>query len=245
MATAESVKSKLQGLLDSANDKTGSADTTLTDAVDRLISGYGQSGSGGNALAWSILDRTVESITAGAELTKFGEKALMPAANIHTINAPYVTYLDSECFRQCLALKNVNLGVVTNINARAFYGCTALEQLEIQAGENLTLTSGTPAAFQGCTSLKYVDLDVCKGISLNTFNGCAKLSVVVLRRSGGICTLGAVTAFTGTPFAVGGTGGTVYVPAALVDSYKAATNWVTLYEAGTCNFVAIEGSEYE
>jgi hypothetical protein len=54
-----------------------------------------------------------------------------------------------------------------------------------------------------------------------------------------------VSAFVSTPFASGGTGGTVYVPAALVETYKTATNWSTLYAAGTCNFVALEGSEYE
>lgn len=49
MATADSVKSKLQGLIDSANAKTGGNDTTLTGAVSTLIAGYGSGGgsSGG------------------------------------------------------------------------------------------------------------------------------------------------------------------------------------------------------
>ncbi|MBQ4040301.1 MAG: hypothetical protein IJO77_03745 [Oscillospiraceae bacterium] len=42
MATAESVKSKLQGLIDKANSITGNADTDLTAAVDALIAGYGK-----------------------------------------------------------------------------------------------------------------------------------------------------------------------------------------------------------
>lgn len=45
MATADSVKSKINGLISKANDKTGKTDSTLTAAVDRLITGYGQ-GSG-------------------------------------------------------------------------------------------------------------------------------------------------------------------------------------------------------
>lgn len=49
MATADGVKSKLQGLIDSANAKTGGNDTTLTGAVNKLIAGFGQGGgsSGG------------------------------------------------------------------------------------------------------------------------------------------------------------------------------------------------------
>lgn len=49
MATADGVKSKLQGLIDSANTKTGAKDITLTAAMNTLIAGYGSGGgsSGG------------------------------------------------------------------------------------------------------------------------------------------------------------------------------------------------------
>ena len=52
MATADSVKAKMQGLIDSANAKTGGNDTTLTGAVSALIAGFGQGGgsSGGTLL---------------------------------------------------------------------------------------------------------------------------------------------------------------------------------------------------
>ena len=41
MATADSVKIKLQGLLQSANEATGNSDSTLSDAVASLIVGFG------------------------------------------------------------------------------------------------------------------------------------------------------------------------------------------------------------
>lgn len=49
MATADSVKAKMQGLIDSANAKTGGNDSTLTAAVNTLIAGFGSGGgsSGG------------------------------------------------------------------------------------------------------------------------------------------------------------------------------------------------------
>jgi hypothetical protein len=49
MATAESVKAKIQGLIDQSNEATGKTDPDLTSAVGSLISGYGQGGgpSGG------------------------------------------------------------------------------------------------------------------------------------------------------------------------------------------------------
>lgn len=47
MATADSVKAKLQGLIDAANAKTGGSDADLSTAVDTLIAGFGAGGGGG------------------------------------------------------------------------------------------------------------------------------------------------------------------------------------------------------
>ena len=47
MATAESVKSKIQGLIDTANAATGGVDADLTSAVNTLVAGFGSGGSGG------------------------------------------------------------------------------------------------------------------------------------------------------------------------------------------------------
>ena len=47
MATADSVKNKIQGLINTANATTGKADTDLTSAVGALIAGFGQGGGGG------------------------------------------------------------------------------------------------------------------------------------------------------------------------------------------------------
>lgn len=46
MATAESVKAKLQNLITLANNTTGNTDATLTQAVNALIAGFGQGGGG-------------------------------------------------------------------------------------------------------------------------------------------------------------------------------------------------------
>lgn len=45
MATASSVKSKIQGLIGTANGVTGNADSDLTTAVASLIAGFGAGGS--------------------------------------------------------------------------------------------------------------------------------------------------------------------------------------------------------
>lgn len=51
--------------------------------------------------------------------------------------------------------------------------------------------------------------------------------------------------FGGTPFASNGTGGTLYVPQALIEDYKAATNWSVILAYPNNQILPIEGSEYE
>ena len=56
MATADSVKNKIQGLINTANATTGKADTDLTSAVGALIAGFGQGGGGG---AFEVTEGTI------------------------------------------------------------------------------------------------------------------------------------------------------------------------------------------
>ena len=60
-----SIYSKLSALLTAANTKTGESDTTLTDAIQTLIDGYGQGGGGGGG---SGLVKTLVATTA-SEMT--------------------------------------------------------------------------------------------------------------------------------------------------------------------------------
>lgn len=83
-------------------------------------------------------------------------------------------------------------------------------------------------------------------IYANAFSSCYKLQTLVLRKTGSICTLDNVSAFTNTPMrGYNSLTGTVYVPSALISTYQTATNWKTLYDNGTLTFAAIEGSLYE
>lgn len=64
MATAESVKQKIQGLISNANNTTGNTDATLTNAVNSLIAGFGT--GGGDGLKYDIgefvLDADVKAL---------------------------------------------------------------------------------------------------------------------------------------------------------------------------------------
>ena len=123
----------------------------------------------------------------------------------------------------------------------AFSGCSKLADVYLP---KMRAFSGSGQDFYGCESLELLDFPSLESIFASLFRTSKKLSTVILRNTA-LVRLDNKNAFDGTPFASGGTGGTVYVPSALIDSYKTATNWSALYAAGSLNFAAIEGSEYE
>lgn len=57
-----SIRSKIQSLITAANAKTGESDTTLTDAVQTLVDGYGQGGGGKVLLADYTASEDVSAI---------------------------------------------------------------------------------------------------------------------------------------------------------------------------------------
>ena len=107
----------------------------------------------------------------------------------------------------------------TSIGIYAFYNCTALTTADFQAVKSIG-----NYAFSSCAKLTTVNFPVATSIGDSAFNGCTALTTLILR-SGTMATLSSTNAFNNTPIASGT--GYIYVPAALVDSYKAANKWST------------------
>lgn len=79
-------------------------------------------------------------------------------------------------------------------------------------------------AFYGCSQLTSADFPLATSIGSSTFSSCSQLTALILR-SEKQCTLSNANAFNSTPIKSGT--GYIYVPSALIDSYKSATNWST------------------
>lgn len=124
----------------------------------------------------------------------------------------------SNTFNNCTKLKKLCLPKATRLHGHNWSGCSALEVVDIKAP-----TNGTGDHFSNCSS----------------FNK------LIIRKTGGVFALGGTSYFNSTPFAAGGSGGTLYVPSALIASYEAATNWSTVLGRANNSIEAIEGSEYE
>ena len=143
---------------------------------------------------------------------------------------PMVTSIGNNAFQQCTAIRSINFPLVDTIGGSAFSGCKYLDNVKIPI-----ITKLNNREFQDCQSLTKIDLPKVTTIGSYAFYGCRRLVAVILR-SETVCantattTLGNCYHFIGTnaPENPGGAkDGYFYVPRALVDSYKAATNWST------------------
>ena len=107
-------------------------------------------------------------------------------------------------------------------------------------------TAAASSVFIHCDYAKVIDLYKYTGASISTnfFYRCKSLNTLILRNTA-LVPLGSLTAFTYTPFASGGTGGTLYVPSSLIATYQSATNWSTILGYENNQILPIEGSIYD
>jgi hypothetical protein len=140
------------------------------------------------------------------------------ANTLTTLDNSIVTSLRSRACQGATRLVTVNLPSVTSIGAYAFYGCTELITVHIPL-----LTDIPSQTFHNCTKLQHADMGQAGSIAAQAFNACHDLTELVLRKADSICTLSNTNGVKNS--AIGNGTGYVYVPAALIDTYKSANNW--------------------
>jgi hypothetical protein len=166
---------------------------------------------------WQGILDAVRSGTEKSELLCSGEVASEIAnlsstidsivdGSIETFENSRLTKVMQYAFIQCVNLKSVVLPNVAHLMQQAFRQCTKLERADFS-----NLVSMETYAFYGASTLK-----------------------TLIIRTNTVCNLVNTMAFTGTPIKEGE--GYIYVPAALLEEYKQATNWTTLED----NIRAIE-----
>ena len=156
-------------------------------------------------------------------VTNIGYGAFEQCWGLTTVDFPNVTDIGEAAFYYCKNLVNINFPNVINIKNDAFYWCRSLEAVVFPSVLNI----GTEA-FSGCNSLKTFDSPTVASLGSFAFEDCDVLETVILRKSDSICTLSDTGALSET--LIGSGTGYIYVPSALIDEYKAATNWVTYAE---------------
>lgn len=122
--------------------------------------------------------------------------------NLVSIDLPNAVTVADSCFRNCDKLENVNIPKVEKARYSMFYNCISITKIDLPSVVSI-----------GDTWNNYV------------FYGCKNLTAVILRSTTMVTALGDNNQqmFYDTPIANGT--GYIYVPAALIDTYKADTVW--------------------
>lgn len=212
-------ESNIQDIAKAIREKNGSAETYTTAEMSSAI-------------------RAIKT-ESGGEVSVDGEKIL---DNTVIKIESSVTSIRANACRDLTSLVTALFDSAVSVGANAFYGCTNLKTF---SGKSLSGTSGSAAnLFHSCTALEIADLGSASALQSNTFYNCSSLKEVILRNPT-VVTLSNISTFNGTPFASGGSSGTIYVPKALIGSYQTATgNWATVIGYGTITFESLEDSEY-
>lgn len=196
--------------------------TTLEAILEQINNLPEASGSGGGGDEADILDdiltRNGPIEITNSRVTSIGINAFNGCGKLVRANFPNVTGCDTSAFQNCGELKQVDMPKLTSVGTNAFRSCASLQSFVCK--NNVSVRG----AFYGCSSLALVDVSIARNVEANTFNGCKALVTLILRNTT-FYTLANVSAFTGTPIESGT--GYIYVPKALVDTYKTATNWST------------------
>lgn len=142
-----------------------------------------------------------------------------------------VTRVKQYCFASCRAITSVNLPNVTQVDAYGFLSCEQVTSANLPSVTNL----GT-LAFRLCLRVTFINLGAPAQIQASTFQDCSRLVTVIIRTPT-LAPLANTNAFANCHHFLGTThssynptgakDGYIYVPKALLDSYKTATNWVT------------------
>lgn len=167
----------------------------------------------------SIINRTITEFKDNT-LETIGDYAFYKCTALKEVNLPNVLYLHTQTFAGCSALETVNLPECVGLGPNRydnkwFDGCTSLKAITLP---KMTVV-GQQYSFSGCTRLEYVDLPSATKIPTACFDKCTAMKVLILRRTEVIAEMAAKNALGGS------TALKIYVPSALVGTYKAATNW--------------------
>ena len=149
-----------------------------------------------------------------------GENAFQ-RSSLTTLESSTLTTIEEEAFHDCDNLTTVDLPNATSIGTYAFYACNKLTTVILP-----NVTNIEEHIFQSCDALNTVDITNATTIKGYAFYGSG-ITSLILRKTDTIVTLSGVITYTfrNTPIASGT--GYIYVPSALIDTYKADSKWTT------------------
>lgn len=167
---------------------------------------------GDDAVVDGIIQRTITEFKDD-QVTEVGAYAFYGCDKLETVELPNVVTLGEYAFSSCRSLFCVNFPNVIRASGWGVFGdCDALTTVTLPR-----LLSTTSNMFTNCPNLKTVDFSDLNDFAAWTFNGYTNPETIILRKE-------TVVTFDSSGFKCSGY---IYVPRALIEDYKVATNWST------------------
>lgn len=250
MANVLVEESSLSNIASAIRVKNGSTSVYKPGEMAAAITNLPTGGSGGGNEDGLLADTLVnyENTTA----TKIKDYCFYQSNTLTTATFSNADEVGLNAFSNCKVLSQINLPKATKIGVLSFYksklstvnlpNAMMIDSSAFKDNVSLTLVNlprlqklyaGT---FQGCNNLTKVDLGSCRSFSgKGQFLSCNKLTALILRYNE-LCFVPypvnrvADGALYNTPITNSDAAepGYVYVPRALVDEYKNATNWTVI-----------------
>lgn len=225
-----SVYEKMTAIADAIREKTGKQNVLTLDQMATEIARI-ETGGGSDDVLLQVLARTITNFESD-KVTELGLRALNGCTALTSISLPNCVKASDGAFQET-SLETVNLPNLYNIAPRCFMSCRKLKEIVFPKVKDMSTY-----VFYECSALEKCDLHTITTIGNISFKNCKNLKALIIRTNS-LCNLGGGDVFSGSGVASGT--GYIYVPSALIDTYKAATNW-SVYAN---QFRTIEGSEYE
>lgn len=263
IARLQTVKADIKAAIEDKGVTVPSGSTldNFADLVEAI-----QTGGGGGGIDWDDFVNLTAPESIVLDTATVIQKYTFAGTGVQSISGDSVTEIKEYAFYECPSLKSVsfpNLTVMrngtgsnTNSNGFFFNNCNSLETLYLPklqdvygnyafAMNNMTKAANPVVlpsirnlgarAFRGFNA-SVIDLgpNLVQILADTFYNG--SIPILILRGSAvvPVVSTDAIRSLRA-----------VYVPSALIESYKTATNWSTRYDAGYITFYAIEGSQYE
>lgn len=265
---AQPLTDAINALTAYANTVTGASDTTLSDAVATLASGYGGGGISIDDIATNA--QPSGAVTLSSSVTTIEQYAFADKP-ITSISGAGVTDIRSDAFRGTLitsisdsdfpllwqsgSTKWLN-GQFSNMPELLTIKLTCAMSFQSGSGvlqnnpkmtsaefPNATTNTIGAAGFRNNTAMVLCDIGRA-GIGGQCFTGCTALRTLIIRRTDAVVAIHAWSSAVMGGIYSNPTASTIYVPSALISSYQTANKWSSAYSAGV-TFSALETSPYK
>ena len=169
---------------------------------------------GDDAVIDSIINRTITEFKDDT-IETVGKYAFYRCTALETLHLPNATMLDEFSLGYTDSLTDIELPKVTTLGKNSFAGCGVV-RLKLPS---VVTAPGWVFSGSGSEPMKILDMPKLESIGTRFLGGNFTLKALLLRNTAKVCTIADTNSQTISNRTY------CYVPRALVDSYKAATNW--------------------